>query len=263
LWALVAVYAGARVLQSFPDRVPMLAIVAAHVLPAALFAFVHGRLRYGTRGILVFFFICLAVGNAFENLSIATGFPFGRYHFTDVMGPKVLQVPVLLGMAYIGIGYVSWTLAAIILGKHAILATAAVSAFLMVAWDLATEPVWATVVRGWIWHDGGPYFGVPLTNFLGWYFTVFVIYALFGLYLRGRKLVHQPLPTAYWRMAVLFYGIAAAGNLLVIPRTGLHLVTDATGAAWRVTDILGTSAAVSIFGMGALAAVAWFRLADH
>jgi hypothetical protein len=51
LWALVAAYAGARILQSFPDRVPMLAIVAAHVIPPAAFALFHGRIHYGLRGI--------------------------------------------------------------------------------------------------------------------------------------------------------------------------------------------------------------------
>jgi putative membrane protein len=247
-------YAAARALQSFPDRVPMLAIVAAHVLPAVAFAFLHGRARYGMRGILVFFGICLVVGNFFENLSIATGFPFGHYHFTEAMGPKVLQVPVLLGLAYIGIGYVSWTLAGIILGAASPPALATVAAFLMVAWDLATEPVWSTIAGGWTWHDGGPYFGVPVTNFLGWFLTVWIIYALFAFYLGRRKT-----PAIYPKPAIAIYAVAAAGNLLIFPRTGLKVVTDGAGAAWHVTDILGASAVVSIFGMGALAAIAWLR----
>ena len=82
----------------------MLAIVAAHVLFPLIFAFIDGARVYRVRGILIFMLICLAIGNLFENLSILTGFPFGRYHFTNVMGPKLLNVPVLLGLAYIGMG---------------------------------------------------------------------------------------------------------------------------------------------------------------
>ena len=33
LWALLVLYAGARVLQIFPGRVPIVVVVALHVLP--------------------------------------------------------------------------------------------------------------------------------------------------------------------------------------------------------------------------------------
>src|ERR1700739_4899007 len=92
----------------------MLAIVAAHVLVPLLFALIHGTLAYGFRGILAFAFLCCAWGNAFENLSVVTGFPFGHYHFTDVMGPKLFHVPILLGLAYVGTGYLSWALGLLI-----------------------------------------------------------------------------------------------------------------------------------------------------
>src|SRR5271157_1925494 len=70
LWGLVILYAAVRVSQAYPDRIPMVAIVALHVLPPLLFALVHGVLRYGVRGIVVFMGLCLAVGNLFENLSV-------------------------------------------------------------------------------------------------------------------------------------------------------------------------------------------------
>jgi carotenoid biosynthesis protein len=48
---------------------------------------------YGWRGILFFLVVCLGVSNAFENLSILTGFPFGWYHYSDAMGPTVFGAP--------------------------------------------------------------------------------------------------------------------------------------------------------------------------
>src|SRR6516225_6062753 len=114
VWALLAVYAFARILQVYPGRVPMLGVVALHVLPPAIFAVIHGTRAYRLGGILTFVAITLIVGNFFENLGVRTGFPFGSYYFTDLMGPKLSAVPIMLGLAYVGMAYLSWTLAGII-----------------------------------------------------------------------------------------------------------------------------------------------------
>jgi uncharacterized membrane protein len=271
LWALVVLYAVARVMQVFPGQVPIFAVVALHVLPPIVFALIHGAMLYRARGILIFFAICLVVGNIFENVGVRTGFPFGHYYFTDRMGPKLFVVPILLGLAYLGMAYLSWTLARLILGnmrsplaRSRIVTLPLVAAFIMVAWDFSQDPVWSTILHLWIWRQGGAYFGVPVSNFLGWYLTVYVFYQLFALYLRDRSTNPDPLPSSYWNLAVLFYAVSAAGNiLLVIPRAGLSVVSDPTGAQWRVSDITGACALTSIFTMGAFAVLAWVRLSDQ
>jgi uncharacterized membrane protein len=268
LWALIAIYAAARVLQVFPDKLPMLAIVALHVLPPILFALFHGAVLYTARGILIFFTICLVVGNVFENLGVRGGFPFGGYYFTDVTGPKLFAVPILLGLAYLGMAYLSWTLARVILGGMRnpliglrIVTVPLVAACIMVAWDLAMDSVWSTIVHAWIWRDGGAYYGVPISNFLGWYVTVFLIVQLFAVYMRGRSTNVDRLPSNYWPLVVLFYGIAAAGNLLLlIPHAAPAVVMDASGARWQVSDIVRASVLVSIFLMGGFVLLALLRL---
>jgi putative membrane protein len=99
LWALIAIYAFSRVLQIYRGGVPMAAVVALHIFPPIVFALIHGAMRYRLRGVLVFFAISLVVGNVMENVSVATGSPFGHYYFTAVMGPKILNVPIMLGLA--------------------------------------------------------------------------------------------------------------------------------------------------------------------
>ena len=47
------------------------------------------------------------------------------------------------------------------------------------------DPIRSTIEHIWIWRDGGGYNGVPLTNFLGWYLTVWIIYQTFALFLSG------------------------------------------------------------------------------
>jgi uncharacterized membrane protein len=270
-WVLITFYAAGRILQVYPGRLPMLAVIAMHVVPPIFFTLIHGARFYRWRGILAFIAITLVVGNAFENLGVHTGFPFGHYYFTSVMGPKVLVVPIMLGLAYVGMAYLSWTLARLILGGvqvplagWRVVTLPLIAAFIMVSWDLSQDPIWSTILRAWIWPQGGPYFGVPLTNFFGWYLTVFVIYLLFALYLRRRTISTKPLPAGYWRQAVLFYGVSAAGNLLlVLPQARFSVVADPTGAQWKVSDITGTCALVTIFTMGTFACMAWLRLADQ
>jgi len=270
LWTLLSLYAAARVLQIFP-KVPVLAVVALHVLPPVGFALIHGSIFYRFRGILTFVALCLVIGNIFENLGVRTSFPYGHYYFTDRMGPKLFAVPIFLGLAYVGMAYLSWTLARLIVGDvHGSLAGARVAmlplvaAFIMVAWDFSQDPVWGTILHLWIWLQEGAYFGVPISNFLGWYLAAYVIYQSFALYLRNRSTNPDPSPSGYWQLAVLFYAISAAGNvLLVIPQAGISVVSDPTGVQWRVSDITGTCALVSIFVMGAFALMAWTRLPDQ
>jgi putative membrane protein len=235
------------------------------------FALADGVRHYRLRGILVFAGICTVVGNLVENLSVTTGFPFGRYYFVELMGPKLFHVPVLLGLAYIGMSYVSFALAGVIVGTpHApvrglrVVALPLVASFLMVAWDMAQDPIWATVLHGWVWLDGGPWFGVPISNYLGWFGTVFTIYLLFALYLRRWPAPGVATPAPSVRPALLFYVLCAAGNVLQTSSPlAPAVVQDPTGKLWSYADIAGASALVSIFVMGGFAAIAWVRLAEQ
>lgn len=261
LWTLIAIYAGARVLPVFPGFLPMLAVVAFHVLPPGAFALLHGAAVYRARGIAIFSALCLGIGSASEIAGLRSGFPFGHYYFTGVMGPRFFGVPYLLALAYLGMGYVSWMLAQSILGKPAgwrMLAVPALAAAAMTAWDLSSDPVWSTIAHAWIWLDGGPYFGVPLSNFAGWYLTAFLYYLCFVFSVRGRK----PCPGGNRAMPILLYAISAGGNLLLlVPPVRPAWVADPSGVQWRVADITAACALVSVLLMGAFAILAWRRMA--
>ncbi len=257
LGAIFLCYAAARILEIAQPPIPRTAIVALDVFSALAFALVHGTRTLGLRSILVFTGICALVGNIVENIGVVTGIPFGRYYFVELMGPKLFHIPVLLGLAYIGMAYVSWVLARAIAGPH-LFSTPLLAACIMTAWDLAQDPVWATVLHGWVWRDGGAWFGVPLTNYLGWLGTVFLIYLLFALYLRRRPA--PAITRASALPAIVFYAFCAAANVAQsFTRAAPAVVADPTGKLWRVADILHASALVSIFLMGSFAALAWLR----
>jgi putative membrane protein len=264
---ILAVYAGARILEVVHSPVPRTSIVALDVLSAMAFALVDGARRFGVRGILAFSGICLVVGNLAENLSMATGFPFGHYTFLELMGPKFFQVPVLLGLAYIGMSYVSWCVARTILGDiHPVfagprsMALPALAAMVMTAWDLAEDPVWSTVLHGWVWRDGGAWFGVPVSNYLGWLGTLFMIYLLFAFYLRWDQ-TRPPIPQDNRPQgALVFYALCAACNLLqMLPAAAPAVVQDPTGRLWSVSSITTASALVSAFVMGGFVLLALIR----
>lgn len=259
LLTLLFFYLVGRVLQLFAGRVPSLLIVIFHVIPPALFAVIHGARVFST--------LCLGVGTLFESVSLRTGFPFGHYSFTDLMGPKLFDLPILLALAYVGMGYLSWVLGLAILGcqnetlsgKNIVLLPLAAS-FGMTAWDLSMDPVWADIDHAWVWRDGGSYYGVPISNFFGWFLTVYIFYQLFALYLRNRVTI--PSQTGHWRVAILFYAVSATGNLLVVAPAFLGGVfVDSAGKRWMIPDILWASRLVSIFLMMPLSLFAWVRAA--
>lgn len=258
IYAVLAAYACARVLEVFSGSIPHLWIVALDVLSAAVFAALDGSRHYRWRIMIVFAAICVVIGNVVENLGVSTGFPFGRYRFLELMGPKVGHVPVLLGLAYIGMAYVSWMLACLILKAPATAATARsmiaiplLASLIMTTWDLAQDPVWSTILHGWIWFDGGLWFGVPISNFLGWYTNLFVIYLLFALYLRRSGPAATVSGTAALWPAPVFYALCAVGNVLQLAsRSASQIVADASGRSWPVSEIVGASALVSVACMG-------------
>jgi len=141
LFALYTVCSGL-----FPGAIPAAIDGSLFTVLLVTFALIHGAERYAWTSILVFLIICLVVSNASENLSILTGFPFGRYYYTDMLGPKLFLVPVLIGGAYAGVGYLSWIIAQVLLDRmdsstrSGIWALPAVAAVLMVSWDLSLDP---------------------------------------------------------------------------------------------------------------------------
>ncbi len=268
---LLLIYAIARVLQVFPRQIPTLLIVVLHVIPPAAFAWFHGRRAYGMRGIAVFMTLCLVTACFFEYFGLRTGLPYGRYYFTGVMGPRVLGLPILLALAYVGVGYAAWVVARLIVGAPAeswtgVLVTPLLAAAAMCAWDLAMDPEWAYIDRAWVWLDGGGYFGVPFSNYFGWLLTTWVFYQGFALWVKRQRRVHSlgETSTGWNRLAVLLYGLVAGGNLLLavpsaVPSSRPKAFTDAGGRQWLTSDVTGICLVVSIFVMAPFAVVAWAR----
>ena len=266
LWGTLALYVIGRLFQLIANHLPTLLVVCLHVVPPAVFALLHGSRVYGVRGIARFIALRLGVATVAESLSLRTGFPYGHYYFTGVMGPKLFGLPFLLVMAYLGIGYASWTIATRILnttnspihGAH-LITLPLLAAFVMTAWDLSMDADWSTLDHAWVWRDGGVLFGVPLSNYFGWMLTAFTFYLLFALTARTPAPT-TPVSPAFLRMPVLLYALCAVGNLLIffLPMAP-PIVADPAGHLWHTTAVLIFMATVSVLVMLPLAWLAWVK----
>ena len=221
----------------------------------------HALRRYNLMSYLIFALITFVVSNGYENLSILTGFPFGDYYYSDGLGVKLFLVPWLIAPAYFAAGYFAWSIAHILLGLFGsrargtdIFLLPMIASFVMVMWDMVMDPVNATIGGNWIWEDGGSYFGVPLSNYLGWLLCVFTIFQLFALYLAWRGPAAEAsgshIRTAdkgYWYQAIIpFFAISLASTLYTFVSADA-LVADPTGQPWHTRDIFESMTLVGVF----------------
>lgn len=180
-------------------------------LCAAMFA--HALERRGLAAALALFGTGGAITLAAEALGAGTGIPFGAYAYADTLGPKAFGlVPWLIPIAWCGMLYPAWTLAGVVTARP--LPRVIVAALAMTAWDLSLDP--RMVSEGhWTWAGGGPYFGVPLSNFVGWAITAALVYAVWTWIERRRPPRPElpglmPLPLTAYGMVWLGEAIANA-----------------------------------------------------
>jgi putative membrane protein len=266
LWYLTAVVLLGLLVSAFVPGIRLPLIVAQ-----VGFALLHGARRYSWRAIGVFVAAGLVISNILENLSIQTGFPFGRYHYTG--GGKIFQVPWFIGPAYLATGYLAWVVATVLLGDVrrdspwlTTIGTPIIGAFAMTAWDLALDPGASTINHAWIWEHGGGFFGVPLVNFLGWTFTVYLFMQVFALYLRRRGPLPAAQPdraTASDLQGVLLYAATTISFFTKFFTGERTTVTDALGTTWRTGDIYETSVLLTVYGMVFIALLALLRIAQR
>lgn len=114
-----------------------------------------------------------------ERFGTRTGVPFGRYAYTGALKPQIAHVPVIVPLAWFGMGLPSREVAHAALGDSSTPATRiALGSAAMTAWDLFLDP--QMVGEGfWAWARRGVYRGIPLSNFVGWFITGLGIMAMF------------------------------------------------------------------------------------
>jgi uncharacterized membrane protein len=266
LWLGIAGILAAAIGFSW-EPTPLAQALAAIFIVCAL---VHAASAYGMRRALILFVASCAISFAMENLGAATGFPFGSYHFeVGAHLPHVGLIPIIVGPLWFGACYFSWTVASVILDgadhrldRHFnLIALPIVSAFAVTQWDLVMDAPNATIAKAWIWHDSGGLFGVPLSNYLGWLLTSWLIFQVFALYLRRSAVSLYPsnsikLPV----IGILFYLGSGLTHIVPLITGQTGEAVDARGYAWHVHDIREATVAILLLTMVFTALLAALRL---
>ena len=119
----------------------------------------------------------LAFAWAVEWLGSSTGMPFGSYHYTERLQPQLLGVPMLIPLAWWMMVPPAWAVAGRVVRAGPRWQFTLVSAAAFTAWDFFLDPQ-MVYWRLWVWDELGGYFGIPWSNFLGWFVAAAVLTAL-------------------------------------------------------------------------------------
>ncbi|NLE45996.1 MAG: carotenoid biosynthesis protein [Chloroflexi bacterium] len=199
---------------------PPAAMVMVPVLMGS-FSLCHALYVLGIRHALGFFAVSTTVSLVFEAVGVATGLVYGPYHYSDLLGPRLFAVPIVVPLAWFMVIYPSYTLANYLVSGTIVsqrgtqlsrtLGLAGLSAMLMTAWDLLLDPQ-MTADGYWTWHVEGSYFGIPVHNFVGWLLTTLTIFTIYRVAeSRWPSAPWGPLPHRFMLQPLAIYGLLAGG----------------------------------------------------
>ncbi len=138
-------------------------------------------IQWGTRKTLATFGLVGLLTWMIEVLGVKTGLPFGAYRYSDAFKPELGGVPLMIPLAWLMMLVPAWAVSQIVMtglsdrlggvksGRYR-LAYAVIAGMAFTAWDLYLDP---QMVRGglWEWERPGEYFGIPLSNYFGWWIS--------------------------------------------------------------------------------------------
>lgn len=144
---------------------------------------------------LVFCSAAFLLGFGFEVLGIHTGFPFGNYKYGEVLGIKLFETPLLIGLNWLLVTYsIGCLLAHFPISFWSKILTGCIG---LVFLDYFLEPV-AMKHSFWSWENQF----VPIRNYMGW-FGVSAL--LLSLFFWGKWNKQNKVAAAVFPIQVLFF----------------------------------------------------------
>jgi putative membrane protein len=199
---------------------------ALHMVLGAAAMLAFGRAALGWRRTAIFFVLAGGLSLGAELVGTSTGYPFGNYEYTTGLGAKILgRVPFSIPLSWFYMGLASFMLGGVLARWHPAWSVV-LGAYLLTAWDLVLDPAMAhpgLVLQFWVWHTSGPYFGMPVQNFLGWTATGALFMGL-SRWAWGRRVppVSPSFPLAVYGLNVAFAIVLSAAGGVWLP-IGLSL----------------------------------------
>jgi len=106
-----------------------------------------------------------------QAIVVRSGLPYGNMYYTASLQPQVLEVPLLIPLAWLMMLPPAWAIAKLITHKISgclmRIAFIAVSAMVFTAWGLYFDPLMVKLDLI-TWIPVGGFYGTPWLNYLGW-----------------------------------------------------------------------------------------------
>jgi len=187
----------------FTVQISTLAVI--HVFSLYVFIFIHGLKTLGKRDLVVFIILAYVISFLAEMAGVHYGLIFGSsYRYNVKLGVKIGGVPISIPGTWMTITYLSFSTVNLIVkpsmrrkmeDRYLIILLlgilAAIDGIATTAWDLIMDPLSGSsiindvyhksVLDLWVWTEGGGYFGVPISNFIGWCLVSFTICIIFRI----------------------------------------------------------------------------------
>jgi bisanhydrobacterioruberin hydratase len=145
----------------------------------------------------IFFTIIFACGYWVEWLGVNTQMIFGTYWYGKTLGIKVLDIPLMIGINWVMLVYITACIADYLPLKN--IYKAVIAALLMVALDILIEP-FAIKYDLWQWMGNI----IPIQNYVAWFIIGFLMqFAFFQLAIHKKNIT----AVALYLIQVLFFGI--------------------------------------------------------
>lgn len=187
------------------DMMPLHLIVGDLFL---LIVFIHAAAHLKKAALYIAFSI--TIGLAMEVLGVHTGFPFGRYEYVEgALGYAMIGgVPIAIPLLWSSLAYLAMQVGYAVAGPRLWIPASAATLTLL---DVILDPILSG--RLWIWLTPGEFYGVPVTNFLGWLLVATMIYAAYRAVGGGVKRVSTPAVVAFLILASVRAAEAAASGM--------------------------------------------------
>ncbi|GAB4312973.1 MAG: carotenoid biosynthesis protein [Methanobacteriaceae archaeon] len=168
----IALAVAAFFVTNVPINQDMAPISGFFIIALALPAYGALIRGLGWNKALIFIMVLSLYAIFIETLAIITGIPYSHFQYSGLIGLKLFgYTPYTVPFAYVPL-FVGCFYLAILLSKVK-WKIIIFSTLLVVVADLVLDPA-AVALNFWTFQSGGFYYGVPLSNFLGWIITGFI-----------------------------------------------------------------------------------------
>lgn len=172
-----------------------------------------------------FTFLVFFAAMAAEHFGVKYGFLFGDYYYNSYFGPKLFDVPITIGFAWVLVISTSHVLANRVIPNALILIKATLAALATVVLDLIIDPVAFIAKEYWIWEGTSFYYDIPMFNFYSWFGLSFLFHMVILLLSKNIS----PKENQYWEKNMyVLYGLMIGMFCMIAITAELYLALTVT-----------------------------------